>query len=150
MFTSVTKTTHTDFWPIGRHNTSVWMKLVCVTFLLLSACSSADSTNLSELDELKAEVAELPAELKTFSIIEKASQQVGAWPADYQERWAQICFMLLKDLAESDPLASPAKAICKCTLQGLMEAFALGDYDSWPQNVKDDAAAPYVYRCWKI
>ncbi|MEC8998719.1 MAG: hypothetical protein VYD11_05090 [Actinomycetota bacterium] len=69
-----------------------------------------------------------------------------AWPEDYQALWMGICEAVTAKVAE-DPEVSPTD-LCRCTLDGLMSAFRLSDYESWSQEVKDGAAAPYVTMCW--
>ena len=69
-----------------------------------------------------------------------------AWPDDYQSLWMGICEAVTSKVADN-PTVSTAD-VCRCTLDGLMSAFTLADYESWPQEVKDGAAAPYVTMCW--
>ena len=69
-----------------------------------------------------------------------------AWPEAYQGLWVGICEAVTAKVAD-DPEVSPTD-VCRCTLDGLMSAFRLSDYESWSQEVKDGAAAPYVTMCW--
>ncbi len=74
------------------------------------------------------------------------SDDEEAWPDDYQGLWMGICEAVTAKAAD-DPSISVTD-VCRCTLDGLMSAFRLADYESWPQEVKDGAAAPYVTMCW--
>jgi len=69
-----------------------------------------------------------------------------AWPKDYQGLWMGICEAVTTKVAD-DP-AVDVTEVCRCTLDGLMSAFTLADYESWSQEVRDGAAAPYVTMCW--
>ena len=78
-----------------------------------------------------------------------AAAQDSEWPDEYQTLWVDTCQPIveaLADAADGDGLS--ARDICQCTLDGLMKAFSLKDYESWPQDIKDRAAAPYVTMCW--
>lgn len=57
-----------------------------------------------------------------------------------------ICEAVTTKVAD-DP-AVDVTEVCRCTLDGLMSAFTLADYESWSQEVRDGAAAPYVTMCW--
>lgn len=118
----------------------------------------------AEVDELKAEVAnsteseialqakvdELQAKLTSSTQAASAGRQAIAWPDDYQEMWVEICAAIMKGAAEADPSASSAQDICACSLKGLMKAFTFREYESWSQELKDAAAAPYVSICWSL
>ncbi len=104
--------------------------------------------NENEVADLRAEVKELQAALASSTQEETGAKQGATWPDDYQETWVEICAVILKGAAEADPSAAPAKGICTCSLNGLMRAFKLRDYESWTQELKDSAAAPYVTMCW--
>ena len=92
-----------------------------------------------ELEALREEVATLQAQVA-------AAAQGSEWPDEYQTLWVDICQLILADAAAGDGLSS--RDICRCTLDGLMKAFSLKDYESWQQDLKDRAAAPYVTMCW--
>ena len=97
---------------------------------------------------LEAKVATLQAKLDAASEQMKSGEYIAAWPDDYQETWIEICTLIMKGGAEADPAAAPARDICECSLNGLMKAFKIREYESWTQELKDAAAAPYVRLCW--
>jgi len=78
----------------------------------------------------------------------KSGAYAATWPDDYQAMWTDICALVLKDQAEADPAAAPAQDICECSLSGLMKAFTVRQYESWSQEIKDGAVAPYLTLCW--
>ncbi|HAQ44116.1 MAG TPA: hypothetical protein DCQ67_09080, partial [Acidimicrobiaceae bacterium] len=78
----------------------------------------------------------------------KSGAYAATWPDDYQATWTAICALVLKDGAEADPTAAPAQDICECSLNGLMKAFTVRQYESWSQEIKDAAVAPYLTLCW--
>ena len=133
--------------------------------LLASTCSGgSDSVELGALREevgtLKAQVAaatqdsewELEAwreEVATLKAQVAAATQYSEWPDEYQALWVDICQPIVKALTDSaDVEGLSPRGICQCTLDGLMKAFSLKDYESWTQDIKDRAAAPYVTMCW--
>ena len=105
--------------------------------LVASACGGGSDS--AELEALREEVATIQAQVA-------AAAQGSEWPDEYQTLWVDICQLILADAAAGDGLS--ARVICRCTLDGLMKAFSLKDYESWPQDVKDGAAAPYATWCW--
>ena len=132
--------------------------------LLASTCSGgSDSAELEVLREavatLKAQVAatqdsewEVGAvreEVATLKAQVAAATQDSEWPDEYQALWVDICQPIVKALTDSaDVDGLSPRDICQCTLDGLMKAFSLKDYESWTQDTKDRAAAPYVTMCW--
>ena len=112
--------------------------LICLILIATSCISSSDS---EEVSALKEKVATLETKLT------KQSEESSAWSSDYQDSWMEVCEAILEYEEEKSPKLSATK-VCRCTLDGLMSAFTLKEYESWPQNVKDGAAAPYVHRCW--
>ena len=129
--------------------------LALLALFIATACGSTDSATADEVERLRVDVADLQdkltqnqADIAALSVV-KASTKTGSdWPADYQKTWVDICSVLTQDAASADSEASSAKEICGCSLKGLMSAFSLKDYESWPQRLKDSAAAPYVAMCW--
>ena len=108
--------------------------------LVASACGGGSDS--AELEALREEVATLQAQVA-------AAAQDSEWPDGYQTLWLDICQLILADAAIGDGLSAADIAdICRCTLDGLMKAFSLKDYESWQQDLKDRAAAPYVTMCW--
>ena len=137
--------------------------------LLAVSCSSSSSDNESVVAELQAKVEELGASLAASieseaaleaklealqTKLEAAGEQMksgayaATWPDDYQATWTEICALVLRDGVEADPAAAPTQDICKCSLSGLMKAFTIRQYESWSQELKDAAVAPYVSLCW--
>ena len=126
--------------------------------LVASACGGGSDS--AELEALREEVATLQAqvaaaaqelealreEVATLQAQVAAAAQGSEWPDEYQTLWVDICQLILADAAAGDGLSS--RDICRCTLDGLMKAFSLKDYESWTQDIKDRAAAPYVTMCW--
>ena len=126
--------------------------------LVASACGGGSDS--AELEALREEVATIQApgaaaaqelealreEVATIQAQVAAAAQGSEWPDEYQTLWVDICQLILADAAAGDGLSS--RDICRCTLDGLMKAFSLKDYESWPQDVKDGAAAPYATWCW--
>ncbi len=126
--------------------------------LVASACGGGSDS--AELEALREEVATIQAqvaaaaqelealreEVATLQAQMAAAAQGSEWPDEYQTLWVDICQLILADAAAGDGLSS--RDICRCTLDGLMKAFSLKDYESWPQDIKDRAAAPYVTMCW--
>ena len=110
-----------------------------VAVLVLGGTACGGSVDSAELEALREEVATLQAQVA-------AAAQGSEWPDEYQTLWVDICQLILADAAAGDGLSS--RDICRCTLDGLMKAFSLKDYESWPQDVKDGAAAPYATWCW--
>jgi len=105
--------------------------------LVVSACSGGSDS--AELEVLREEVATIQAQVA-------AAAQGSEWPDEYQTFWVDICQLILADAAAGDGLSS--RDICRCTLDGLMKAFSLKDYESWPQDIKDRVAEPYLKMCW--
>ena len=105
--------------------------------LVASACGGGSDS--AELEALREEVATLKAQVA-------AAAQDSEWPDEYQTFWVGICQLILADAAAGDGLS--AADICRCTLDGLMKAFSLKDYESWQQDVRDGAALPYGTMCW--
>ena len=131
-----------------------------VAVLVLGGTACGGSVDSAELEALREEVATLQAqvvaaaqelealreEVATLQAQVVAVAQGSEWPDEYQTLWVDICQLILADAAAGDGLSS--RDICRCTLDGLMKAFSLKDYESWPQDVKDGAAAPYATWCW--
>ena len=113
--------------------------LAAAVALVLVASACGGGSDSAELEALREEVATLKAQVA-------AAAQDSEWPDEYQTLWVDICQLILADAADGDGLSAPD--ICQCTLDGLMKAFSLKDYESWPQDIKDRAAAPYVTMCW--
>ena len=108
--------------------------------LLASTCSGGSDS--AELEVLREEVGTLKAQVA-------AATQDSEWPDEYQALWVDICQPIVKALTDSaDVDGLSPRDICQCTLDGLMKAFSLKDYESWTQDTKDRAAAPYVTMCW--
>jgi len=159
-------------WVPNRwHHGQVRFVAVCLCLLLAVSCSSSSSVNETDVADLRAEVDELKAALASSTESEialqakveelqarltrstqaaSAGQQAIAWPDDYQKMWVEICAAIMKGAVEADPLAGSAQDICACSLKGLMKAFTLREYESWGQELKDAAAAPYVTICWSL
>ena len=95
--------------------------------MLASSCASTESVSSDEFADLKADVEKFSADVEALTYVAKTTKKELGWPEDYQESWRDIC---------------------GCTLKGLMGAFTLKDYESWPQDVKDGAASPYLSMCW--
>ena len=145
---------------------------IAATFLcllLVISCSYSSSDNESVVADLQTKVDELSASLTAANEseaaleakvevlqtkLDAASEQMksgayaATWPDDYQATWTAICALVLKDGAEADPTAAPAQDICECSLNGLMKAFTVRQYESWSQEIKDAAVAPYLTLCW--
>ena len=116
--------------------------LAAAVALVLVASACGGGSDSAELEALREEVATLKAQVA-------AAVQDSEWPDEYQTLWVDTCQPIveaLADAADGDGLS--ARDICQCTLDGLMKAFSLKDYESWPQDIKDRAAAPYVTMCW--
>ena len=139
----------------------------CLLFVISCSSSSSDnesvvadlqtkvdelSTSLTAANEseaaLEAKVEALQAKLDAASEQMKSGAYAATWPDDYQATWTAICALVLKDGAEADPTAAPAQDICECSLNGLMKAFTVRQYESWSQEIKDAAVAPYLTLCW--
>ena len=137
--------------------------------LLVISCSSSSADNESVVADLQTKVDELSTSLTAANESEAAleakvealqakldavSEQMNSlayaatWPDDYRAMWTDICALVLKDGAEADPAAAPAQDICECSLNGLMKAFTVRQYESWSQELKDAAVAPYLTLCW--
>ncbi len=116
--------------------------------MLASSCASTESVSSDEFADLKADVEKFSADVEALTYVAKTTKKELGWPEDYQESWRDICTVIVEEAADVDPRAQPAREICGCTLKGLMGAFALKDYESWPQDVKDGAASPYMSMCW--
>ena len=137
--------------------------------LLVISCSSSNADNESVVADLQTKVDELSTSLTAANDSEAAleakvealqakldavSEQMNSgayaatWPDDYRAMWTDICALVLKDGAEADPAAAPAQDICECSLNGLMKAFTVRQYESWSQELKDAAVAPYLTLCW--
>ena len=126
--------------------------------LVVSACSGGSDS--AELEVLREEVATIQAQVATAAEeLEALREEVATiqaqvataaqgseWPDEYQTFWVDICQLILADAAAGDGLSS--RDICRCTLDGLMKAFSLKDYESWPQDIKDRVAEPYLKMCW--
>ena len=110
------------------------------------------STSLTAANEseaaLEAKVEALQAKLDAVSEQMNSGAYAATWPDDYRAMWTDICALVLKDGAEADPAAAPAQDICECSLNGLMKAFTVRQYESWSQELKDAAVAPYLTLCW--
>ena len=124
------------------------VSLFCVLLLVATSCASSDSVSSKEFDELKADVEQISADVQAITHVAASTKQGYGWPEDYQNNWRDICAVIVKDAAEADATARPPQEICGCVLKGLMGAFTLKDYESWPQGTKDGAAAPYTTMCW--
>ena len=137
--------------------------------LLVISCSSSSSDNENVVADLQTKVDELSTSLTAANEseaaleakvealqtkLDAASEQMksgayaATWPDDYQAMWTDICALVLKDQAEADPAAAPSQDICECSLNGLMKAFTVRQYESWSQEIKDAAVAPYLTLCW--
>ena len=137
--------------------------------LLVISCSSSNADNESVVADLQTKVDELSTSLTAANESEAAleakvealqakldavSEQMNSgayaatWPDDYRAMWTDICALVLKGGAEADPAAAPAQDICECSLNGLMKAFTVRQYESWSQELKDAAVAPYLTLCW--
>ena len=137
--------------------------------LLVISCSSSSADNESVVADLQTKVDELSTSLTAANESEAAleakvealqakldavSEQMNSgayaatWPDDYRAMWTDICALVLKDGVEADPAAAPAQDICECSLNGLMKAFTVRQYESWSQELKDAAVAPYLTLCW--
>ena len=145
---------------------------IVATFLCLAlvvSCSSSSPDNESVVADLQTKVEELSASLTAANETEAAleakvealqakldavSEQMNSgayaatWPDDYRAMWTDICALVLKDGTEADPAAAPAQDICECSLNGLMKTFTVRQYESWSQEIKDAAVAPYLTLCW--
>ena len=145
---------------------------IAATFLcllLVISCSSSSSDNESVVADLQTKVDELSTSLTAANEseaaleakvealqtkLDAASEQMksgayaATWPDDYRAMWTDICALVLKDQAEADPAAAPSQDICECSLNGLMKAFTVRQYESWSQEIKDAAVAPYLTLCW--
>ena len=145
---------------------------IAATFLcllLVISCSYSSSDNESVVADLQTKVDELSTSLTAANESEaaleakvealqtkldaaneqmKSGAYAATWPDDYQATWTAICALVLKDGAEADPTAAPAQDICECSLNGLMKAFTVRQYESWSQEIKDAAVAPYLTLCW--
>lgn len=122
--------------------------IFCLLVLIATSCASSDSVSSKEFDELRADVVQISADVQAITHVAESAKQGYGWPEDYQEGWRDICAVIIKGAAQADPSARPSKEICGCTLKGLMGAFTLKDYESWSQETKDGAAAPYITMCW--
>ena len=137
--------------------------------LLVISCSSSSSDNENVVADLQTKVDELSTSLTAANEseaaleakvealqtkLDAASEQMksgayaATWPDDYRAMWTDICALVLKDQAEADPAAAPSQDICECSLNGLMKAFTVRQYESWSQELKDAAVAPYLTLCW--
>ena len=137
--------------------------------LLVISCSSSSSDNENVVADLQTKVDELSTSLTAANEseaaleakvealqtkLDAASKQMksgayaATWPDDYRAMWTDICALVLKDQAEADPAAAPSQDICECSLNGLMKAFTVRQYESWSQEIKDGAVAPYLTLCW--
>ncbi len=137
--------------------------------LLVISCSSSSSDNENVVADLQTKVDELSTSLTAANEseaaleakvealqtkLDAASEQMksgayaATWPDDYRTMWTDICALVLKDQAEADPAAAPSQDICECSLNGLMKAFTVRQYESWSQEIKDAAVAPYLTLCW--
>ena len=119
-------------------------KLATLICLILIATACSNDSDSEEVSELKEKVSTLEKKLGN-TVNESKSDSV--WNSDYQETWMEVCETIL-EYEEENNLKASASKVCRCSLDGLMFAFTLKEYESWPQNVKDGAAAPYVHRCW--
>ena len=119
-------------------------KLATLICLILIEPSCSNDSDSEEVSALKEKVSILEKKLdNTVNEIKYDS----VWNSDYQETWMEVCETILEYEEENNPKVSASK-VCRCSLDGLMSPFTLKEYESWPQNVKDGAAAPYVHRCW--
>ncbi|MBM46018.1 MAG: hypothetical protein CL458_07180 [Acidimicrobiaceae bacterium] len=121
---------------------------VLIALLLAASCASNESVSSEDFAALKADVEQVSADVQAITSVTKNTKKGFDWPDDYQEGWRDICTVIIKDAATADPEAQAPGDVCGCTLKGLMGAFALKDYESWPQDVKDGAASPYLSMCW--
>ena len=124
------------------------ISIFCALVLVATSCASSDSVSSTEFDELNADVEEISADVQAITLVAESTKQGYGWPEDYQNNWRDICAVIIKDAAEADATARPPQEICGGVLKGLMGAFTLKDYESWPQGTKDGAAAPYTTMCW--
>ena len=139
----------------------------CLLLVISCSSSSSDSENVvadlqTKVDELstsltaaneseaalEAKVEALQAKLDAVSEQMNSGAYAATGPDDYRAMWTDICALVLKDQAEADPAAAPSQDICECSLNGLMKAFTVRQYESWSQELKDAAVAPYLTLCW--
>ena len=116
-------------------------KLVTFICLILIASSCSNDSDSEEVLALKEKVATLETKLT------KQNDESNLWSSDYQDAWMEVCEAIFEYEEDTNPKFSATK-VCRCTLDGLMPAFTLKEYEFWPQNVKDGAATPYLHRCW--
>ena len=114
----------------------------------LTAANESEAALEAKVEALQAKTEGLQAKLDAASEQTKPGAYAATWPDDYQATWTAICALVLKDGAEADPTAAPAQDICECSLNGLMKAFTVRQYESWSQEIKDAAVAPYLTLCW--
>ena len=119
---------------------------IAVSFLLLATACGSDSES-AELEALREKVATLEAQTTTVVPATPTTGEESAWPDEYQTGWMRSCEAIFADVKVDYPSVSPSN-LCRCTLDGLMEAFSFNDYAPWTQDVQDSAAVPYVTMCW--
>ena len=115
--------------------TRIFLSILCLSLLVVS-CGSASDTE--EVLALRQKVETLEAQL---------AGENAVWDSGYQDLWMKICEEIFVNEEENNPKFSAAK-VCRCSLDGLMKVFTLKEYEPWPQNIKDAAAAPHLHWCW--
>ena len=115
--------------------TRIFLSILCLSLLVVS-CGSASDTE--EVLALRQKVETLEAQL---------AGENAVWDSGYQDLWMKICEEIFVNEEENNPKFSAAK-VCRCSLDGLMKGFTLKEYEPWPQNIKDAAAAPHLHWCW--
>ena len=110
----------------------------------LVGCGSGSDTTNELLEELQFNVEELQFQIDDLASLIDVTPATMPWPESYQAIWVDVCTPVLDEVVDSEV---PSTDLCRCTLDGLMSAFAVDDYERWDQDVKDGAAAPYVTMC---
>jgi len=113
-------------------------KLSVVVCLIMIAASCSSASDTEEVLALRQKVETLEAQL---------AGENAVWDSGYQDLWMKICEEIFVNEEENNPKFSAAK-VCRCSLDGLMKVFTLKEYEPWPQNIKDAAAAPHLHWCW--
>ena len=113
-------------------------KLSVVVSLIMIATSCSSNSDTEEVLALRQKVETLEAQL---------AGENAVWDSGYQDLWMKICEEIFVNEEENNSKFSAAK-VCRCSLDGLMKVFTLKEYEPWPQNIKDAAAAPHLHWCW--
>jgi len=117
---------------------SMATKLSVVVCLIMIATSCSSNSDTEEVLALREKVETLEAQLASENAV---------WDTGYQDVWMKVCEEIFENEEENNPKFSAVK-VCRCSLDGLMKVFTLEEYEPWPQNIKDGAAAPHFYWCW--